>query len=156
MADWNILGWVSYDSDYPNVNFEDVDQNTITQKVLENISQNGYRFSGNDHQNHPNGAPLFEGGYVLRCSMRTWGLFMAVANDGNNDYMNYYMDCDDPVYPEDKDVKIQKGKENDALPVLIGPDQQLVLQSVQLGFELMTTDKAILTLYPLFKMKFGV
>lgn len=155
--DLKIVGWGSYDSKYPNLNFEEYPQNLVNYLVIEEIKKNGYSFSGQDHQNHFFGAPIFSNGTMLRCSMRTWGILMAVSHgdvvNGQPNYMDYYIDCEEEKFPEqDADVKI--GEENDALPVLVGPDAEMIMQAISTGCELVTLDKAILTLYPLYKIKY--
>jgi hypothetical protein len=46
-------------------------------------------------------------------------------------------------------------KDNGALPVIIGPDQEIIMESVSMGVELMTTDKALKVMFPLYKRKYG-
>ena len=151
MSKLTIIGWNDYDSNYPNINFENYSQQEIISLVMKEIKEHQYKFSGQDHQNKENCVPLFSNGCVLRCSMRTWAILMASANQDDN-YMNYYMDVDEEKYPKEK-TDIELREENDALPVLVGPDQQLIMDSITNDIELMTFDKAIKEMYPLYKRK---
>ena len=148
----SLIGWTSYDEDYPNINFEDYPQNEVFGLVLTAIKEGGYSFSGQDHQNRERCVPLFSNGCALRCSMRAWGLLMAAAH-GQQDYMAYYMEAENPSYPDTK-ATAKRGDDNDALPVLIQPDQELILQTLEAGIDLVTTDKAILEMFPLYKGRY--
>ena len=161
MEELKIVGWTSYDSEYPNLDFSTgVIQNTqVVMIIVKEIIEKGYVFGGDSHQNDSHGVPLFSNGCVLRCSMRAWGFIMAMARQDSNEqgianYMNYYMQVEDEVLPSEEGA-VEKGPSNDALPMIIGPDQNLIQESIMAGVELMTTDKAIKTMYPLYKMKYG-
>ena len=153
-----IVGWGSYDSDYPNINFKEYSQQLVNSLVIEEIRKNGYSFSGEDHQNYEYGAPIFSNGTILRCSMRVWGVFMAVSHgdvvNGQPNYMDYYVDCEEEKLPEEE-AKIAPGEENDAMPVLIGPDVEMIMQSIATKIEIFTYDKAILEVYPFYKMRYS-
>ncbi|MCR5078328.1 MAG: hypothetical protein K6B65_00155 [Bacilli bacterium] len=152
-----VVGWTSYDSEYPTVDFHKHDQSEVMQATIAGILEEGLLFSGATHQNSEKGVPVFNEGTCLRCSMRAWANIMA-ASHGSSEYMSYYMDCEDEEVLSEKDLAVlpnEEEKDNGALPALIGPDQQMILESISMGFELMTTDKALLEMYPLYKHKFG-
>ena len=157
MDELSLVGWMSYDADYPNINFKEHDQNAVLGLVLREISGHGYAFSGQDHQNRDACVPLFSNGCVLRCSMRAWGMIMASAHkemaEEGPDYMAFYMDAADPYFPE-RETAFARGEDNDALPVLIGPDQELIMQTLEFGIDLMTLDKAIREMFPLYKRRY--
>lgn len=157
MKELKVVGWSSWESEYPNIDFGVYDQGTVISGVLSEIMTNGLLFSAQDHQNHPLGVPVFENGTCLHCSMRTWAYIMASAK-GSNDYMEYYMDVpEETVLPTDEATvpADEEEKDNGALPVIIGPDQELIMQSVSIGVDLLTTDKALKIMFPLYKGKYG-
>lgn len=72
--------------------------------LVDEIRKNGYIFSGYDHQECENYAPVFNDGKIHRFSQRGFADIMAEAN-GDNDYMAYslYMfghDSDKCKFPE--------------------------------------------------------
>lgn len=157
MENLTIIGWTDYDSDYPNIDFSIYPQNLIIGLLVNEIKNHNYLFSGRDHQYSDLCVPVFSNGCVLRSSMRAWGMFMALAyNDmsENNipNYMNYYDGIENSNIPTEK-ADISCGEENDALPVLVGPDQSLIQETLSLGIDLITYDKAIKYMYPLYKQK---
>lgn len=89
--------------------------------------------------------------------MRAWGMIMALAHkemaEEGPDYMAFYMDAADPCFPE-RETAFARGEDNDALPVLIGPDQELIMQTLEFGIDLMTLDKAIREMFPLYKRRY--
>ena len=57
------------------------------------IVQAGIRSTGNDHQNQPDGAPVFSDGTVSRFSCRAWGdLMAAIWNTAENTNRYGYLD----------------------------------------------------------------
>lgn len=56
--------------------------------LVDEICKNGYLFSGYDHQETYNCAPVYNDGKIRRFSQRGFADIMAEAN-GDNDYMAY-------------------------------------------------------------------
>jgi len=63
--------------------------------IRTSVLENSYKFSGNYHQNGPNGVPVFEDGTMGSFSFRAWGDLMAAiwSTEENKDYhyMDFYM-----------------------------------------------------------------
>lgn len=80
-----VVGWTYYE----NTLFKEGDVNWAARNALvDEISKNGYLFSGYDHQECYNCAPVFNDGKIRRFSQRGFADVMAEAN-GDNDYMAY-------------------------------------------------------------------
>ena len=47
--------------------------------VIDDIRDNGYHFSGHDHQNSDVGVPVLDDRYLFQVTMRSWGCLMADA-----------------------------------------------------------------------------
>ena len=147
MNELKLVGWASFDSDFPTI-YDD--NETLIKKinlVKEELLQKGYVFGGEQHQNSFGCMPVFSDGTGLRFSMRAWGLLMANVRseiDGiEYPYMHYYMSEGNPVLPDDG-VDIEPKVTNEsAIGVTIGPDKQLVEEAMAFGMSLMTTDKVI-------------
>lgn len=157
MSDIKLIGWTNYDSSYPNISFDVYPQQVILSLLIEEIKSHQYKFSGADHQNHDCCVPLFSNGKALRCSMRAWGVIMASAysdKDHKYDYMDFYLDVDDSIYPK-KESTIEKAEDDETLPAIIGPDQDIIMESLQMNIPLMSQDKAIKAMYPLYEMKYN-
>ena len=157
MEELKVAGWSNWESEYPNIDFNVYDQGTVIGCVLNEVTSKGLVFSAQDHQYHPLGVPVFDNGTCLRCSMRAWAYIMA-SSRGSNDYMEYYMDVPEESVLPSNEAKVpadEAEKDNGALPVIIGPDQELIMESVSMGVELMTTDKALKIMFPLYKQKYG-
>lgn len=88
-----VINWIDYD----NYNFDTADatEEEINAVVLD-IKTNGYKFGGDDHENHSCCCPLLSNGKALRMSWRGWGHIMALAydlktEDGKPNYILWYM-----------------------------------------------------------------
>ncbi len=80
-----VLGWDSYDShDYPAGEYSE----EVRSIVLMDVKRNGYLFTGLDHQESINCAPVLTDGKIYRFSQRGWGALMATAH-GSTDYSLY-------------------------------------------------------------------
>ena len=71
-----VVGWCSFDSDYPTKKYNEKELKKVLKVVKKEISKNNYSFSGAIHQNSSNGVPVLSDGSCLRCSMRFWGEVM--------------------------------------------------------------------------------
>ena len=146
--DLKIIGWTSFDSEFPSVTISDEEVTDVLLIVAREIMDKGYVFSGNDHQNASTGVPVFENGTCFRASMRVWGTVMAAAFpevDGKEmNYMDFYMST--PLakkLPEENSIDVMP-MENGNFNGMISPqDSEMISQSVQMGIPFMTTDKAL-------------
>lgn len=146
-----IVGWTSFECEYPSRNMVGAEQDIkiIVQLIGDEVVKHGYSFSGQDHQNALTGVPVFSDGTCLRASMRAWGQIMSAIYSSiegiNLSYMDFYMDAyKKTVLPEYSDIKIEPGYVENELPgMIVNEDIQLINSSVQMGMELMTFDKVI-------------
>ena len=80
-----VVGWTCYDFDhFP----QGEDCWAAHMAVVDDIKQNGYLFSGEDHQERLNCCPVFNDGKVRRFSQRGFASIMAEAH-GDVGYMDY-------------------------------------------------------------------
>ena len=93
-----IVGWTDFDSEYPTKNVTKEELFKLVEIVREEIYNNGYIFSGEQHQMSATGVPVFSDGTCFRCSMRFWGYLMTTIYNGPNgeqlSYMDFYMSCE--------------------------------------------------------------
>ena len=89
MAKLKIVGWTSFDSEYPTRMITSDELTEQISLIKEEIIKNNYRFSGEEHQNSLTGVPVFSDGTCFRASMRSWGMIMAAIYNGS--YMDFYM-----------------------------------------------------------------
>ncbi len=83
-----VLGWTSYDShNYPAGQYTE----EVRWVVLQEVKRQGYLFTGEQHQECINCAPVLNDGKLYRFSQRDWGDLMAVAHGSTNpmDYAIY-------------------------------------------------------------------
>ena len=148
MSKLRIVGWTSFDSAYPTrmiTNEELLEQLSL---IKEEIAKNGYRFSGEEHQNSLTGVPVFSDGTCFRASMRSWGMIMASLNEGTS-YMDFYMTLESgSKLPEfsNIDVKPCKVKEESS-GIIVQQDRDIIEQSLSMNMMFMTTDKVLNNLY---------
>lgn len=82
-----VVGWTEYDSSEFK---EGENTSAVRMALIDEIKNNGYLFSGYDHQERSNCAPVFNDGKMRRFSQRGFGGIMAEAH-GNNNPMGYAM-----------------------------------------------------------------
>ncbi len=82
-----VVGWTDYDSHEFN---EGENTWAVRKALIDEIKNNGYLFSGYDHQERSNCAPVFNDGKMRRFSQRGFGGIMAEAH-GNNNPTGYAM-----------------------------------------------------------------
>lgn len=149
MEKLRIVGWTDFNSEYPSKTVNDSVLSELIQILGDEISEKGYAFSGNDHQNALTGVPVFSDGTCLRASMRSWGGIMAVIYSSvegiDLSYMDFYMDSyKERVLPEYAPIDIEPAHvENEFPGMIIREDVELIYSAVQMGMELMTFDKVI-------------
>lgn len=157
MEELKIVGWTSFEDVYPSRNVEGDEFQVIVQLIGEEIIKHGYCFSGEDHQNSFTGVPVFNDGTCLRASMRTWGLIMSVIysalDEKEYSYMDFYMNTPkETVLPDMEMFDVTPSKEEQTRPgVIIQGDIELLSSSLNMGMELMTTDKIVKQYYELLK-----
>ena len=146
--DLKIIGWTDYDSDYPSITISNEEIGEVVGIVVDEIKANGYAFSGDNHQNSCTGVPVFDNGTCLRASMRTWGMIMTFAYpeiDGKRtQYMDFYMSCAaEEKMPEFKELSVKPAESDNFAGMITQQDGEMISQSLQMGMQFMTTDKAL-------------
>ena len=158
MEEVKVVGWVDFDSDYPTKNYANEDIMKIINIIQQNIVDNGYKFSGEEHQYRKNCAPLLSDGTCFRASMRLFGMMMAgvhgYLDKKEYSYMDFYMSLDDSKTPEDNDINIEVNKDvESSIGYSSKEDYQVIGESLSFGMDFMTTDKVLKKLYLLVKEK---
>lgn len=158
MENLKIVAWIDFNNEYPTkiINRENIQE--VIDVIKQEIIDNDYMFSGEEHQRALTGAPLFNDGTCFRASMRCFGSIMAAAlqekTGEEHSYMDFYMTLTDSKLPESKEYDV---KPNDEVPPAIGltikQDQDLVIESLSMGMPLMTTDIVVEQLYSFLKMQ---
>ena len=149
MEKLRIVGWTSFESDYPFRKYSKEEMDEIVSLIREEIIEHQYYFSGEEHQYSSTGVPVFSDGTCFRASMRCWGYLMATIYVGPNDeelsYMDFYMSLGaKAVLPESKVIEVKPLKlEEESLGLMVEEDGELLSQTIGMGMPLMTTDKVI-------------
>ena len=155
MEKLHIVGWAHFDDAYPTKALTRENGKEIIDLVCDEIYEKGYRFSGEQHQNAPTGVPVFSDGTCFRASMRCFASLMAQLHshkDGKEyGYMDFYMFVDDEVLPKASKITVKPSKEKDCLGQVIHQDRQLIIEALQMGMPLMTTDKVVKEMYEYYK-----
>ena len=93
-----IVGWTEWDDpDYKEMfpiggQYNQEEIQAVKKIIVDELRANGFKFTGDYHQNGDYGVPIFDTGKVFQCTQRTWGAIMAEAYpDGidNNDGYGY-------------------------------------------------------------------
>ncbi len=80
-----VIGWASYD----DCQYEEGDVGYAAHEaILRDVKENGYMFSGYQHQEHEYCTPVLSDGKIYRYSQRGWGSLIAEAQ-GLTDPMDY-------------------------------------------------------------------
>lgn len=85
-----VTGWTGWDDEtYPDIFelwFIEYDRDTafalldeVQSVIADCLRENGYKFCGASHQEHPKGCPVIDGKYKFCTSRRSWGDIMAKA-----------------------------------------------------------------------------
>lgn len=152
MEKLKIVGWTDFDSEYPMPDYTNQELNERLNLVCIEIAQNGYVFSGQEHQNASTGVPVFSDGTCFRASMRAWASIMASIHSSANgkrlSYMSFYMSLDeDSVLPEYKDIEVEPSNVEDTnTGCMTQEDSMLIRQCLSSNMPLMTYDKVLLKL----------
>lgn len=157
MGELKIVGWVSFDSEYPTKYVNEENMKEVLDLVRQEIIEKKYMFSGEEHQNASTGAPVFSDGTCFRASMRCFGAIMASIYRGANNeelsYMDFYMYLDGKsVLPESNKIDVKPNEDEEpCFGLSINQDKQIIMESLSLGMPFMTTDKVLQELYEYFK-----
>ena len=148
MNELKIIGWASFDDYYPTRQYSGEELSYVVQLIQQEIANNKYCFSGEEHQNSMTGVPVFSDGTCFRASMRCWGLIMAgvhSALDGKEySYMDFYMSLSDSKMPEYETLNIKPAVVENSMPGYITKqDQEMISQSKMFGMPFITTDKVL-------------
>ena len=144
-----IVGWTSFECEYPSRNADGEDFREVMQLIGDEVVKHGYCFSGQEHQTALTGVPVFSDGTCLRASMRSWGYIMAAIYSAIEEtqlsYMDFYMGSyKETLLPEYEKIDIEPAfVENERPGMIVDEDAQLISQTVGMGMELMTFDKVI-------------
>lgn len=96
---YKVIGWTEWESDVPSGEVTEA----ATQAIIDDIRENGYSFTGWDHQESMNCTPVLNDGKKRLYSQRGFGGLMAEAYDhhGSMDYSRYAFRWDISSNPED-------------------------------------------------------
>lgn len=156
MNELKLVGWASFECEYPTPKLNKEDMNKLIELIKKDIVKNRYIFSGAEHQQSRTGVPVFSNGTCFRASMRCWGVIMSELLEGPNGesltYMDFYMSvaCESnlPVY---KDINIEPAVVSlESAGCTLKVDRQLVDDAIANNMPLLTSDKVLKKLY---KMK---
>ncbi len=150
--EFKVIGWTDYDSDYPTITVPDEEVGSLLGAVVDAIQEGEYVISGQDHQNSATGVPVFDNGTCFRASMRAWGSVMTYAYpeiDGKpTNYMDFYMYSPmEAKLPEYAEISVEPSDDESFGGLIIGQDNELLTQAIQMNMPLMTTDKTLNFIY---------
>lgn len=153
MEKLSVVGWTSFDSDYPTRKINQKEFSYVVNLIQKDIAKNCYMFSGEEHQTSLTGVPVFSDGTCFRASMRCWASIMAstfkVSNNERLSYMDFYMSLNNKsIMPKNKEIKVKpKQIEDISLGYYIKEDLQIITETLSFGLEFVTTDKVLKKLY---------
>ena len=94
MLNLKIIGWTNFDCCYPTKEYNNNELDEIISLIIDEIINENYVFSGEEHQYAKTGVPVFSDGTCFRASMKCWANIMAniyVDPDGKPyDLMEFY------------------------------------------------------------------
>ena len=157
MEDIKVVGWVDFDSDYPTRNYTNEEVMEVLRVIKRNIADNGYWFSGEEHQYGRNGVPLLSDGTCFRASMRLFGMIMAsvynfLANEKKYSYMDFYMALKDSKMPKAEVYDLEPNRDVDtSVGYALTEDYQVMGEALSFGMDFMTTDKVLKQLFSIMK-----
>lgn len=149
MENLTIVGWTDFDDVYPTIECDQESLPRVIELIVNDICENKYCFSGNNHQNSTTGVPVFSNGTCFRASMRAWGQIMADAQSRltgkEYSYMDFYMSCGaDVKMPVLKDSVVEPAEVENSIPgYMVNADAQMLAESQALGMSFLTTDKVL-------------
>jgi hypothetical protein len=149
MEKLRIVGWTSFESEYPSRQCTKEEMDEIIILIREEIIKNRYYFSGEEHQYSLTGVPVFSDGTCFRASMRCWGYLMSTIYLGPNNeelsYMDFYMSLgENAVLPKCETIDTEPIElEEESLGLMVREDGDLLSQTISMGMPLMTIDKVL-------------
>ena len=149
MEKLTVVGWTSFESEYPTRQCTQEEMNEIIELLQEEIKKHKYYFGGEEHQYSATGVPVFSDGTCFRASMRGWGYLMSTIYVGPNNqklsYMDFYMSLGDKaVLPKNEVINIKPGVvKEESLGLIVREDGELLSQTLSMGMPLMTFDKVL-------------
>lgn len=148
MAELKIVGWTSFDDCYPTKECDNDEINELIALVRQEIYDNDYIFSGQEHQCSLTGVPVFSDGTCLRASMRAWGLIMAGIYTGPEgkqlSYMDFYMSLGDSSnLPEYSEIDVEPADIAFGPGLIIAEDRNILEEALSMNMAFMTTDKVL-------------
>ena len=152
MSEIKVVGWTSFDCEYPTKQYTQEEVGAVLQAVRQEIANNGYRFSGSAHQFSLTGAPILSDGTCFRASMRCWGSIMASIHSSSEEqlgYMEFYTETyGEEIMPPQSEITVAPAVlEQDYFGFAIQQDAQVLSEAASFGMPFMTTDKVLKKLY---------
>ncbi|MBQ2757663.1 MAG: hypothetical protein IJF31_04180 [Clostridia bacterium] len=154
MSEFAIIGWTSFDAGYPTASLEEENMDRILPLLAQEITENGYAFSGEVHQYGEAGMPVFSDGTAFRASMRCWGAIMASLHAEDEgapyEYMDFYMSTPgEEKMPEVGELPVPPSldEEEDFSGCTVEEDHDLLRETLMNRMPLFTTDKTLRALY---------
>lgn len=156
MEKLKIVGWDCFECKYPTRRCSGEELSNMVHLIEECIYENGYVFSGEEHQNSITGVPVFSDGTCFRASMRCWAGMMALVYsepERELSYMDFYMSLgSSSVLPKVQEIDVEPA---DIKEVSFGcstkVDREMLTQCLDLDMDFMTNDKVLIELFK--KMK---
>ena len=152
MTELKIVGWTSFDDCYPTKECDNDKIDELVSLVRQEIYDNDYIFSGEEHQCSLTGVPVFSDGTCLRASMRAWGLIMAGVYKGPEgeqlSYMDFYMSLGDSSnLPEYREIDVEPADVDYGPGLIIAEDRKILEEALSMNMSFMTTDKVLNEIY---------
>ena len=132
MSELRIVGWRSFECEYPSRQCTQEEMDEIIALIREEIIKNKYYFSGEEHQCSSTGVPVFSDGTCFRASMRCWGYIMSTIYSGPNNerlsYMDFYMSLGkDAILPKEEPIDVNPAKlDEEGLGLMVKEDGELL------------------------------
>ncbi|MBQ7307306.1 MAG: hypothetical protein IJW82_02155 [Clostridia bacterium] len=149
----SLIGWTSFDSDYPSKEINKKEFKFVVNLIQKDIVKNCYMFSGEEHQSSLNCVPVFSDGTCFRASIRCWGSIMAsIYKESDNKKLSYIDFCfslkEKSVLPDYREIKVKpKQIKNKLFGYYIKEDLEQITQCLNSNMEFVTTDKVLKRLY---------
>lgn len=162
MGDLKIVGWDSFECEYPTAKLNKEELEKVVEIIKDEIADKGYVFAGEHHQYSVNGVPVFSDGTCFRASMRCWGSIMAEVycdSDGNElSYMDFYTSVvGKKVMPPYEFVNVEPAVvKEESCGCTIKADRTIMQDALDAGIDFFTVDKVLVKKFALLKKEKGV
>ena len=153
MEKLKIVGWTNFEDIFPTIELNKDNMSEIVGLVETEICENGYFFSGQDHQSSLTGAPVFSNGTCFRATLRAWGQIMAFCHSKNSaidlSYMDFYTSVEGDVkMPEYNEISVEPAVDyEEGIGAIIEQDNQMLTEVLSMGMPFITTDKLLKDIY---------